>query len=180
MNRITCLLALLLLLACASGAVAVPTQSPAVAQTMTAKPTGTPVPTAKPTTTPETLAGAALYEQVAREAARPLDTRAAVGLPAGEWAVTTPLPNEVQVTYPMTAGMSNEQTVRQGQRQIGAIVKALFDTAPELVRVNVIGTLPLGGQEAPAISVVLTRDEYAGWSGNAAELPGLQVSQRLR
>ena len=161
-----------ILLACGGGA-AISTPEPS----MTPEPTATPLP---PTATPEPLAGAALYEQVARDAARPLDTRAAVGMPSGDWEVATLLPGEVQITYPMTAGMSTEQTVRQGQRQIAAMVKALFDADPELVRVNVIGTLPLGEQEAPAISVALTRDEYAGWNGNAAELPGMQVSQRLQ
>lgn len=145
--------------------------------TATLAPSATPVP---PTATAEPLTGAALYEQVARDAARPLDTRSAVGLPSGNWEVASLLPGEVTVTYPMTVGMDNGQTVRQGQRQIAAIVVALFDADPDLTRVNVIGTLPLGEQEAPAISVVLTREEYASWSGNAAELPGLQVSQRLR
>lgn len=139
-------------------------------------------PEAPSATSPATLTPSAEvdYEQVAREAARPLDTRAAVGLPDGQWNVSTLLPGEVQVTYPMTAGTSNPQTVRQGQRQIAAIVVALFEADPELTRVNVIGTLPLGENEAPAISVALTREEFASWSGIAEELPGMQVSQRLR
>lgn len=127
-----------------------------------------------------TLEPVVRYEQIAKAAARPLDTRAAVGLPDGPWEVAQLLPGEVRVTYPMTAGGDNAQTVRQGQRQIAAIVMALFTEAPELARVNVIGTLPLGESEAPAISVALTRDEFQTWSGTPAELPGLQVSQRLQ
>lgn len=164
---------LVLLLACGGGEAATrPTEPPAA--------TATPAPSPTPAPPTATLSPEARYEQIAREAARPLDTRSAVGLPAGEWAVATLLPGEVQVTYPMTAGADNAQTVRQGQRQIAAIVMALFQADAELTRVNVIGTLPLGEAESPAISVALTRDEFSSWSGQADALPGMQISQRLQ
>ena len=174
MPRRTSILALLvLLLACGGGAAATgPTEAPPPAAT------AAPSPTLAPPT--PTLSREGRLEQVAREAARPLDTRAAVGLPAGAWKVSTLLPGEIQITYPMTAGGDNARTVRQGQRQIAAIVMALFQADAALARVNVIGTLPLGDAESPAISVALTRDEFSSWSGQADALPGMQVSQRLQ
>jgi len=65
-------------------------------------------------------------------------------------------------------------------RLVVPVNMALFQAEAELARVNVIGTLPMGDAESPAISVALTRDEFSSWNGQADALPGMQVSQRLR
>lgn len=87
---------------------------------------------------------------------------------------------EVQVTMPLNLDGSNEQIVRLNQTRIAGVVKAVFDAYPDVGRVNVIGTSPVGEQETPGISIVVTRAEYAAWSGRPAELPGWQVGERFR
>lgn len=103
------------------------------------------------------------------------------GLPAGEWKAAVLLPGDVQITMPISIG-TPAQTVRLGKLAIAQVTKALFDGAPELERVNVIGTTPDGadGAELPAISIVVERAAFAQWDGTAESLGPWQVSQRLQ
>lgn len=73
----------------------------------------------------------------------------------------------------MTAGMSTEQTVRQGRRQVAAILAALFDSDPALNVVSITGTLP-------AVSTFATRAEYDQWNRDPANLPNLRVAASLQ
>jgi hypothetical protein len=72
--------------------------------------------------------------------------------------------------------------VRLGKVAIAQVTEALFDNAPELTRVTVIGTTPDGpdGAELPAISIVVERAAFAQWDGAADNLGPWQVSERLQ
>lgn len=82
----------------------------------------------------------------------------------------------VNVTLPLNDLGSNEQIVRLNQTRMAGVARALFEQYAELAEVNVIGTLG----ETPAISLLVTRAEYTAWDGNPGNLPGWQVSERLR
>jgi hypothetical protein len=88
---------------------------------------------------------------------------------------------EVRIEFPMTIGFSAEQTTRQAKLQGAGIIKRLFDADPALMRVNVIGTLPDGpdNAEQAAVSIVIERAVYAAWDGNYESL-SWNVSQRLK
>lgn len=88
--------------------------------------------------------------------------------------------DEVRVTLPLNLLGSNEQIVRLNQTRMAGVVKAVFDTYADVQIVNVIGTSPIGDVETPGISVLVTREQYAAWSGRVADLPGWQVGQRFR
>lgn len=136
------------------------------AATATAAATATPAP---PTATPDPQA---LLLQLVQDAAQP-------NVGGGEWEVVQQDLGEgpeIRVTMPLNVLGSVEQIVRLNQTRMASVMMALFDADPALVRVNVIGTE--GGQ--PGISLVVTRDEYASWSGIPAELPGWQVGGRFR
>lgn len=149
---------------------AAPTLPPTIASTAapaTIPPTSAPVPTEAADTR---------YLRIAQDGALPTIRS---GAPKGEWKVNI-LGTEVAITYPMTIGLSNEQTVRQAKLQGAGIVKRLFDADTQLTRVNVIGTLPDGADNAelPAVSLVIERAAYTSWDGAADSLPW-QVSPRL-
>jgi hypothetical protein len=104
-----------------------------------------------------------------------------MGRPAGEWKALLIDAGDVQITMPLTVGMP-EETVRLGKMAIAQVTKALFDNAPELERVTVIGTTPDGpdGAELPAISIVVERAAFAQWDGTADTLGPWQVSGQLQ
>lgn len=131
-------------------------------------PTTTPAPTAAPTATPD--AADALLALV-QQAAQP-------NLADGAWeAKQTDFGNgpRVNVTMPLNELGSNEQIVRLNQNRMAGVMRALFEEYPELNEVNVIGQIA----GVAAISLLVTREEYAAWSGTPAALPGWQVSGRL-
>lgn len=105
-----------------------------------------------------------------------------MGLLPDAWKVDLLALDDVQITMPLSVGATNEQTVRLGKVAIGQVTKALFDNAPELERVSVIGTTPDGpdGAESPAISIVVERAAFAQWDGTADNLGPWQVSGRLQ
>jgi hypothetical protein len=105
-----------------------------------------------------------------------------MGLLPDAWKVDLLALDDVQITMPLSVGTTNEQTVRLGKVAIGQVTKALFDNAPELERVSVIGTTPDGpdGAELPAISIVVERAAFAQWDGTADTLGPWQVSERLQ
>lgn len=154
---------LLFLTACGTSSGARPTRTVRPPQ-----PTATPAPTQ---TTDQR------YLSIAQDGALPVVRS---GAPKGEWKVDVLGPT-VRIDYPMTIGMSNEQTVRQAKLQGAGIVKRLFDAEPALSRVNVVGTLPDGanGAELAAVSLVVERAAYAAWDGSADSLPW-NVSPRLQ
>lgn len=132
-----------------------------------------------PTETP-TQTAADRYLAIAQTGALPTVRG---GAPKGEWnAITQNLGQglEVRIEFPMTIGLSNEQTVRQAKRQGAGIMKRLFDADPALARVNIIGTLPDGpdNTELAAVSIVIERAAYLAWDGSAESLPW-NVSPRL-
>jgi hypothetical protein len=104
-----------------------------------------------------------------------------MGLLPDAWKVELLAPEEMQVTMPLSVG-TPEQTVRLGKVAIAQVTEALFDNAPELTRVTVIGTTPDGpdGAELPAISIVVERAAFAQWDGAADNLGPWQVSERLQ
>lgn len=150
----------------------------AIAPTVAPPPTVAPLPTAPPSPEPSPEPSVR-YLQYAREGAIPV---VRPGLPAGEWKSLLVDRGAVSITFPLTVGTSNEQIVRLGKTQAQGIVKRLFDAAPELMSVNVIGTLPDGANQAElaAISIVVTRDALATWDGTPDTLGEWNVSPRLR
>lgn len=87
----------------------------------------------------------------------------------------------IEITMPILADGTNEQIVRLGRLRMMNAVLAAFDSDPAVVEVNVVGTTPLSGSEAPAISVVVQRGELARWDGTTENAPGAwQVGGRLR
>lgn len=106
------------------------------------------------------------------------------GAPKGVW--TAKAQNlgqgpEVRIEFPMTIGLSNEQTVRQAKIQGAGIMKRLFDADATLTRLNIIGTLPDGPDQAElaAVSIVVERSAYTAWDGAADSLPW-NVSPRIK
>lgn len=167
---------LLTLLACgapvASVAPTAPAASPAPSATIAPSPTpAAPTATLEPAARYLALAQAGLVTPIVRP-----------GLPAGEWKASSFLPGEVQITMPLSVGGDNAQTVRLGKILIAQVVKALFDGAPELARVNVIGTTPGNAAqgELAGISTVVEREAFARWDGTAETLGPWQVSGRLK
>jgi hypothetical protein len=184
MRRALLALVLLTLLACGAPAAVAPTPTPL--------PTVTPAPTVAPSVTPAPTVpptpAATLSPQAEREARYLALAQGGIvtplvrpGLPAGEWAASSLLPGEVQITLPLSVGGDSAQTVRLGKLAIAQVVKALFDGTSELTRVNVIGTTPgVDGGELAAISTVVERAAFARWDGTAEHLGPWQVSGRLQ
>ena len=161
---------LVLILACGSGAAARPTDTPAS--------TAIPAPTEAPTAIPEPTATLSPEESIVAIAKR----AASPNMREGEWAASQgDFGNGPRITLimPLNDLGSNDQIVRLNQNRMAGAAKALLETYPEIVEVNVQGTLPLNGQEADAISLLITRDQFTAWSGIPADLTGWQVSQRL-
>lgn len=151
--------------------------SPTVAPTSTIEPTAAPVLTETPAAT---QTAEDHYLTIAQTGALPT---VRPGMPKGAWtarAQNLGQGPEVRIEFPMTIGLSNEQTVRQAKRQGAGIMKRLFDADPALARVNIIGTLPDGPNQAeqPAVSILIERAAYAAWDGSAESLPW-NVSPRL-
>lgn len=158
-----------------------PTEAPAE-PTAAPEPTEVVVLTEAPTVedSPE-----ARYVRIAQEGLTIPSTRPAMGLPDGEWkaeVVTLENGPEVTLTFPLGPGLTNEQTVRQAQRQCAQVVKALFDADPALARVTAFGTLPdgAGSTELGAVSIFVTRDQYAAWDGVAENLGEWRIAPRYQ
>lgn len=162
-----------------AAAVAPPTDPPAPA-TPTVFVTATSVFAAE-TATPIAVEPSDRYLQLAR-AGMTIPVTRDTPPPPDAWSASWIQEGDVSLKMPLTVGLSNDQTVRQGKRMMAQVVAALFTQAPELQRVNVIGTLPDGvdGAELPAISIVVMREGFAAWDGVAENLPGWQVSPRLK
>lgn len=145
----------------------------AVAQ-LTAEALTSPTPEPSPTLVPPTATPSAEVVLLAlvRDAAAP-------NMRDGRWDAQR-TGDEVRVTLPLNLLGSNEQIVRLNQTRMAGVVKSVFDTYADVQLVNVIGTSPVGDVETPGISVLVTREQYAAWSGRVADLPGWQVGQRFR
>lgn len=135
----------------------------------TPRPTSSPAP--EPTAAPS--ADQILEEQVRN--ANPPVRRGAVSIEHGDFGNGP----RISITMPIGDQGTNEQIVRLGKLRMTNAILAAFDSDPAIVEVNVIGTTPLGGTEAAAISIVILRSEMVGWSGKSEDLPNWQVSQRL-
>jgi hypothetical protein len=131
----------------------------------------TEAPTVAPSATPD--ARAQLLEAVAN-----MPPPVFRGAPSIEYTDFGAGPRAV-ITMPIGNQGTLEQIVRLGKLRIAGAMKAAFEGLPELAEVNVIGTTPLGDQEAPAISLLVNREEFDSWSGQPDSLPGWQVSGRL-
>ena len=144
----------------------------------TVRPTTAPAATEAPTTIPEptaTLSPEEAIVAIAKRAASP-------NMREGTWQASRgDFGNGPRITLimPLNDLGSNEQIVRLNQNRMAGAAKSLLETYPEIVEVNVQGTLPLNGTEADAISLLITRDQFISWSGIPADLTGWQVSQRL-
>lgn len=170
---------LLILAACGSAPmqqVAQPTMAAAPSATEAAVPTIAPSPTAPPA---PTLEPSQRYLEIARGAALPL---VRPNLPKGEWKATLRALDDVSITMPLGVALDKEQFVRQAKRTMQAVVKAVFDGAPELNVINLIGTTPDGTnqEELPAVSIVVERTQLATWDGTPDTLTTWNISPRYQ
>lgn len=137
-------------------------------------------PPPQPTPTPRATAPTPTREEglleLAKDGALPVVRG---GEPIPEWKISL-LGGDVTVTYPMTIGADNAQTVRQAQTQAAGVVKRLFDGDSSVESVNAIGTLPEASGELPAVSIVVERSAMSSWDGTAANLGDWNISPRLR
>ena len=149
--------------------------------TAVSPPTTAPAPTSAPAVadTPEARYVALAQAGVTIPSVRP----SAVG--KGEWkAEVSDLGKgpEVTLTMPVGAGLDKAQVVRQAQRQLAQVVKAIFDGDPAVVRVTAIGTYADGndGSELPVASIFVTRAQYGQWDGTAVNLGDWRIAPRYK
>jgi hypothetical protein len=139
-----------------------------------------PAETSVPPTSAPTIAPSATPDARAQllEAVRDMPPAVFRGAPSIEYTDFGAGPRAV-ITIPIGDQGTPEQIVRLGKLRIAGAMKAAFEGLPELAEVNVIGTTPLAESEAPAISLLVSREEFAAWGGDPDRLPGWQVGGRL-
>lgn len=193
-----CVAAVCLCIGALATIIAPPPPAPTIAAARPPTPTPPPAPTMTPTNAAPPTRPAATRAPAAPAAPAASATPASLGdrylgiaragmtIPlvrsGGVWSASVLDAGDVSIRMPIEVGLSNEQTVRQGRRMMAQVVYALFTQVDAMERVNVIGTLPDGanGDELPALSIVVERAAFTAWDGTAANLPGWNVSPRLK